>query len=480
MRAIVWLVKYTSGGMPDLCKSVNYVKGATLGRPMAQIPKRKDLYLMLTTVLICMAGELLLPSSAVCGCLSAVGLMSCLLLLKNVSCLTFKERKKSSDASWLLPIVGVIFFSVSLFLSGSRAAFFSLLVGMISYVFLHAKRRYCLAFGLFFSIALIAALFALSALSPESVLGRLLIWRVCMGMIAEKPILGYGLCGFGRNYMYRQAEWLSTNPDSRYAELADDVFCPYNEILHVGVDFGIVGIILLCSVFLIILAGGIKTKNPVTAILVSLLTFSLFSFPSYVPQLCLFYAISCWLIVRNGTGVLCGALKIVSMVSCVAFFFLFVGRCCAYKELREMSDAELFPQRVYGLFSNDVILSDLCFNVAESRGIEIPIGILESMALKMPSCGLFCKIAEKHIAEGNYVKAEEYLRWATKMVPSRLEPHRIMFELLLLQNRMPEAEAEGRLILSKPVKIEGAKAIIVKNEIKKRMLENNMPIDADS
>ena len=57
-------------------------------------------------------------------------------------------------------------------------------------------------------------------------------------MIKGRPLYGYGYGGFQANYMDEQAQFFRTHPNSRYAQLADDVKSPFNEYLGVLTEFG--------------------------------------------------------------------------------------------------------------------------------------------------------------------------------------------------------------------------------------------------
>lgn len=71
----------------------------------------------------------------------------------------------------------------------------------------------------------------------DSADGRLLIWQCTWNMIKERPLYGYGYGGFQANYMDEQAQFFRTHPNSRYAQLADDVKSPFNEYLGVLTEF---------------------------------------------------------------------------------------------------------------------------------------------------------------------------------------------------------------------------------------------------
>jgi O-antigen ligase len=98
--------------------------------------------------------------------------------------------------------------------------------------------------NLLFSLIIIALLFVLYHLKADSANGRLLIWRVCMDMITERPLFGFGHGGFLANYMQYQAEYLSAHPDSPFIMLADNMNHPFNEYIKLTVEYGLIGLSL--------------------------------------------------------------------------------------------------------------------------------------------------------------------------------------------------------------------------------------------
>lgn len=63
-------------------------------------------------------------------------------------------------------------------------------------------------------------------------------------MVAEAPVWGSGAGSFRAGYMTRQADFFKTNPESKYALVAGNVFHPLNEYLLLLIEFGIVGLLL--------------------------------------------------------------------------------------------------------------------------------------------------------------------------------------------------------------------------------------------
>jgi O-antigen ligase len=84
----------------------------------------------------------------------------------------------------------------------------------------------------------------------DSADGRLLLWTVSTKMILEKPLTGFGVDGFKKNYLLYQGEYFKNNPDSPYADLADNATSPFNEWLKIGVEQGIIGLLFIVGIIL--------------------------------------------------------------------------------------------------------------------------------------------------------------------------------------------------------------------------------------
>jgi hypothetical protein len=97
----------------------------------------------------------------------------------------------------------------------------------------------------------------------------------------QRPLLGYGFGGFQRAYMRSQAKYFQEHPHSNEAVLADDIRHPLNDFALVGVNHGIVGILLLLSVFS--LPCIVHTSSLHKYLVAVAFIFSLFSHPFAEP-----------------------------------------------------------------------------------------------------------------------------------------------------------------------------------------------------
>lgn len=200
----------------------------------------------------------------------------------------------------------------------SRAAFLALSISSAYLVYGGYKNRMGLVFKQFINspvkkvslaalvIILAGCLFAgLYHLKKDSANGRLLIWKVSLNMIKDKPVFGYGFDQFKAHYMDYQAAFFEQNPNADQVMVAGDTNYAFNEPLQQTVENGIVGLIIIISISFIIFTSREKfaqtNKNylsvhpdpdiPINknyllisakAGIINILIFSLFSYPAQI------------------------------------------------------------------------------------------------------------------------------------------------------------------------------------------------------
>lgn len=107
---------------------------------------------------------------------------------------------------------------------------------------------------------IIAILVGLYFVKKDSADGRILIWQCSAHMFADKPLLGYGIGGFQREYMLYQAEYFRNHPGSSFIMLADIVKHPFNEYLLFLVEKGLMGGLILGFLFSILFGNTVKIR----------------------------------------------------------------------------------------------------------------------------------------------------------------------------------------------------------------------------
>lgn len=184
-------------------------------------------------------------------------------------------------------IIVMLLIGISIVLSQSRAGMIAIFT--ITSIFLYNKfgcklsrkdRRIALI-----SIILISLLLLSTVLffKKNSATGRLLIWKTTLNMIIERPILGWRDVSFQSQYMLHQADYFRNHPSSQFKSLADNVAHPFNEFLLFVFKFGIVGLILLFSLFFIIYRKRDKENFAFQLCILSVLIFACFSYPLRYP-----------------------------------------------------------------------------------------------------------------------------------------------------------------------------------------------------
>ncbi len=192
----------------------------------------------------------------------------------------------------VLRVVAAGFLWTCILLSGSRAGIVA--AGAITAILIYKqfghmrvrKRRIAILATAVISIAIFSVLFFAK---KDSAVGRLLIWRVAAGMVAEAPVFGSGSGSFRAGYMPHQASYFEAHPDSPFTMLADNVTHPFNEYLSLAVEYGLAGLILLIVVLCVVAARVKDISNPYFLCFIAVGVFSLYSYPfryAYVAVLC--------------------------------------------------------------------------------------------------------------------------------------------------------------------------------------------------
>lgn len=179
--------------------------------------------------------------------------------------------------------IGII--AVAVILCGSRSGIISITIVSLA----HVGNRYQTVIRRHFKVFIVTAiLFAIIAttgllfLKKDSALGRVAIWHNSAEMIADKPFFGHGPGSFGSDYMLYQADYFAMNPDSRYAQLANNVTHPFNEYLLLVIEYGVLGLLLLIFGIVVTIRSERKLSASILCLL-SIAVFACFSYPLRYP-----------------------------------------------------------------------------------------------------------------------------------------------------------------------------------------------------
>lgn len=184
---------------------------------------------------------------------------------------------------WILTLLS----AAMVFLSGCRTGMICMAGTILLMIYQDAKRwvkpsAVRIWSGIIGGGLLLAVVFYVFSVKQESTGGRRFILERTWELIEERPLTGYGLHGFEREYMPHQADFFKTHPDSPAAWYADEISHPLNEFLYLWVDFGIIAPILLLFVFAVpYYVYHLKKDHLLGQLLMSLIVVLLFSLTSY-------------------------------------------------------------------------------------------------------------------------------------------------------------------------------------------------------
>lgn len=395
--------------------------------------------------------------------------------------LLYRQRK---FIKWLILSLSLLMIFV-LVLSDSRTGWVAALAGssFVWRVWGRIKRT-----NLLFKISIGILGFLLCAgayyYKKDSADGRLFIWRIATDMIADAPILGHGIGAFGKKYMYYQAQYFESYPLSEYIKLADNVIYPYNEFLHVGVEMGMLGILLVVLI-IIALAWRVPLQEENMIYMggfIALMVFSMFSYPSYVLLLMLLFPVLLG-------GIVCRReMRLFSTLACKYAWWGVCGftACLLGKGYYTFYLLEKNVEKLYSSSSSDMVSAEKYIEMHYDDLKAIPgfldlyaqycyktfpvpesLPVLKDAAIIVPTSELFCDLGNLYKDAGDMKRAVECYSLASYMTPNRLLPK---YELFVLYQEIGDtllARQIGETILSMVVKVESTETLKIKGGVKR-------------
>lgn len=281
-----------------------------------------------------------------------------------------------------------------------------------------------------------------------SVDGRILIYKITSKMISEKPLKGFGYNTFYSIYPDYQASYFTLNPNSKYKIFADNTKYGFNEILQIGAEYGIIGIILILSLMInLFTIKNKKNKFMVTSLKYSLLSIFIVSLSSYP-----FRRLETLLIITTLIGILASfdrrvlfsfdkiqsKLLIISLV-----FFYFnainstINRKKAYTIWQKTKNALISNKEKMTIYDSirDILKHDTLFlydyatilyNCQKNKESNI---YLEKILKHMNTSYIWILKGNNYKNTNNFQEAIKCYTHASQMVPNRIFP---LYQLMLL------------------------------------------------
>ena len=343
--------------------------------------------------------------------------------------------------------------------------------------------------------AVIALSFALGGaylLKKDSADGRLLMWKVAVQAIQEKPLTGYGWDHVAGAYGEVQERYFSKGDYTEQEEhVAGSPEYVFNEYLQAAMAWGVP---VLCVILLLVIAAmaGYQLDGNY-GLFGSMLSLAVFSFSSYPFQFPLFVAALGLLVLVGLMGwlhvfpvcalfpvVLCWA---VSIYGGYAYFTHVQERETVnnqWQRVRMFYHSGAYTEAVetYKPFYEEMkwnarYLFELGHACHKAGKHEESNRYLKE-ALKVSADPMILNIIGKNCqAEKLYLEAEHYLLRSVSRLPGRIYPYYLLFKLY---DEMPEGKyAEGRkewaarMVLEKEAKVQSTAIREMREEVRKRI-----------
>lgn len=307
----------------------------------------------------------------------------------------------------------------------------------------------------------------------DSADGRMLIWSVSAKMIAEKPLLGWGIDGFSSSYMPHQAAFFFQYPDSEASYLADNVSHPFNEILLFGIKFGIIGVTLLLLLISYLLFMLSKIDSAYVALylclIIAFVLQSMSSYPFKVPMVWLVssfvvYSVICQYCLMHVQK----RMLIVSFLI-LAIIEIIINNKKIYSEwqwLRLQSSVSLsenmyieYSNLYHQLYSHPNFLYNYGAWLHYNGHYEESLKILTECSDKYNDYNVEMLMADDYRQLGETNKAIELFKYSNLMVPCRFLP--LYYEMMIYVNERDSFNAcrVAETIINKPKKIENSNSV---------------------
>ena len=352
------------------------------------------------------------------------------------------------------------------------------------------RKHKALTVGAF--IALSFAFGGAYLLKKDSADGRLLIWKVAVQAIGEKPLTGYGWDYVAGAYGEAQERYFSKGEYTKQEEhVAGSPEYVFNEYLQAAMAWGVP---VLCVILLLVItamAGHQLSGN--YGLFGSMLSLAVFSFSSYPFQFPLFVAALGLLVLVGLMGwlhvfpvcalfpvVLCWA---VSIYGGYAYFTHVQERETVnnqWQRVRMFYHSGAYTEAVeaYKPFYEEMkwnarYLFELGHACHKAGKHEESNRYLKE-ALKVSADPMILNIMGKNCqAEKLYIEAEHYLLRSVSRLPGRIYPYYLLFKLY---DEMPEGKyAKGRkewaarMVLEKEPKVQSTAIREMREEVRKRI-----------
>lgn len=309
---------------------------------------------------------------------------------------------------------------------------------------------------------------ALYLWKKDSADGRLLIWRCSAAMIADAPVAGHGAGSFGAKYMDYQADFFREHPgEERTAWLADNVKHPFNEVLKIGVEWGVVGWAALTAFAVWLWRAWRRSgreKRPLFLAVAGCGVCGLFSYPLSYPGVLVLLAATLGMLGREERGWRLTGWGRGCVMAIGLALTVFTGHWWrqerAWHEASQTAlageTAKAFPEygRLYPFMrENPLFLYNYGAELNHVKQWERSAEVLEECLRRLNDTDVQLLLADNYFHLQDWERAERHYRQAAWMCPNRFLPLYQLMNMYRQTGRKEKAQVLAKEIVEKPVKV---------------------------
>ena len=355
-------------------------------------------------------------------------------------------------------------------------------------------------------ISVAGALTGIFLLKKDSANGRLLLWKITEQAIMEQPWTGTGLGGFPAAYAETQAQYFASGEASETEMMVAG--CPeygFNEFLQIGLEQGLVGLMVFVLLLGYSLFRGVKNRQAGAAGgILALMVFSLASYPLQLPEFWVVLVVLMGIIdssvvvtdtpptpSREGKKILSVAVIGGMAVCCGWIFWQQKGYYQGYKKwntLKMLYNSKAYEAAADGYEELVPLMGhkpELLFEAAQclsktERFAEA--NRLLERAMKLSGDPMIHYMVAKNEQDlGNYQKAENLLLHAIEILPERIYPYYLLTKLYSETAFFQEDKfiKAADAVLTKEPKVESTAIREMRTEVTKLIDEYNNHIISD-
>lgn len=337
-----------------------------------------------------------------------------------------------------------------------------------------------------------AVFFGIIKINSDSTNGRILIWKVASGMVADHPLAGVGLDRFKSYYMDKQAEYFNAKPNSPEAMLAGDTNYCFNEFLQHTVENGLIGFLMMLGVLVCVF---VATSRPyedelwvAKAGIVGIAAFAMFSYPAQILPIKIILVVYLAYIAtltekqeawcpQKSRYILKGTLAIfmvISLITIIRFLPTYQEAWKNWNSAYQLSQSGSFEESLrknekasHLLKHNGDFLTFYGKTLVLAGKHEQAVEILHQAILYYPNIISYTALGDSFKALGKISEAEQAYLQSWYMNPSRFYPKYLLAKLYDETGQTEKAMNVARELLDKEVKVQSTAIDEIESEMKK-------------